>query len=89
MQQRRHIYAGDDGGGDDFDDLLENILLDNDSVWDLDTDLDAFDTNTALEATSPAAEGRLPARAGSVLSGSPLSPQVRAATHDPDSFMIS
>ncbi len=77
-------HAGDGG---DFDDLLENILFDNDSVWDLDTDLDAFDTNTALEATSPAAEGRLPA--GSVLSGSPLSPQVRAATHDPDSVMIS
>ncbi len=74
-----------DGG--EFDDLLESILLDNDSVWDLETDLNVFDTRTVLEATSPAARGRLPA--GSVLSGSPLSPQVRAATHDPDSFMLS
>lgn len=74
-----------DGG--EFDDLLESILLDNDSVWDLEIDLNVFDTRTALEATSPAAGGRLPA--GSVLSGSPLSPQVRATTHDPYSVMLS
>lgn len=70
-----------------FDELLESMLHDENFDFGLDTDLDIFDTHSALETTFPAAEGWQPA--GSVLPDSPLSLQVRASIYNPHPTILS